>query len=418
MLDRKLREYRSNNAISVCEYICVNCDLGEEGRVARKKRCVTEKSVRQDECTQRTPSDEITKGATALCNNNANNAVENENIIPEILPSQKSPEPSKKNPESRVKKKSQTTVKKKTAKNSKDKESNEKNTAVDEALVDVHLIPNQFDIILLVDTQETSAGKTKPQHDATLVELSELGVLFEVRHLKVGDFAWIARCRLTNKELVLPYIAERKRIDDLSASIRDGRFHEQKFRLKQSGIDNLIYIVESYDRNTRLTIPHSSLMQAAVNSLVQEKFNVKYTRSHKDSMFYLSSLTRILIKVFKEKTLIGSKKEHIAPMNILRDTISLMEFNEFNKAASKQKTFKVNQMFVRQLLQLNGISVEKALAIVERYPTPKVLVNALNNVESNGELLLASIQFGNKKRLIGPSISKTIYQLYTQKDFN
>jgi len=60
------------------------------------------------------------------------------------------------------------------------------------------------------------------------VELTQLGTLFEVRRLKVGDFAWIARCRKTNDELILPYIIERKRMDDLSASIVDGRFHEQK----------------------------------------------------------------------------------------------------------------------------------------------------------------------------------------------
>lgn len=75
------------------------------------------------------------------------------------------------------------------------------------------------------------SGKTKPQHDATLVELTQLGVLFEVRRLNVGDFMWIARCRKTNVELVIPYIIERKRMDDLSASIIDGRFHEQKVLL-------------------------------------------------------------------------------------------------------------------------------------------------------------------------------------------
>jgi len=60
------------------------------------------------------------------------------------------------------------------------------------------------------------------------MELTQLGVLFEVRRLKVGDFTWIARSRKTNDELVLSYVIERKRMDDLSASIVDGRFHEQK----------------------------------------------------------------------------------------------------------------------------------------------------------------------------------------------
>lgn len=55
---------------------------------------------------------------------------------------------------------------------------------------------------------------------------------FEVRRLSVGDFLWICRDE-SNKdnELVLPYIVERKRMDDLASSIKDGRFHEQKVSL-------------------------------------------------------------------------------------------------------------------------------------------------------------------------------------------
>lgn len=75
-------------------------------------------------------------------------------------------------------------------------------------------------------------------------------------------------------------------------------------------------------------------------------------------------------------------------------------------------------MFVRQLLQLKGMSIDKALAIVEHYPTPRLLVEAFQKTDCNGELLLATIEFGDKKRLIGSVISKTIYQLYMKKDLN
>jgi ERCC4-type nuclease len=66
--------------------------------------------------------------------------------------------------------------------------------------------------------------------DATVAELSALGTLFELRHLKVSDFVWVCRERETGRELVLPYIVERKRMDDLAKSIQDGRFHEQKVK--------------------------------------------------------------------------------------------------------------------------------------------------------------------------------------------
>lgn len=59
-------------------------------------------------------------------------------------------------------------------------------------------------------------------------KLERLKTRFSVQHLNVSDFAWIARCRKTQKELTLPFAVERKRIDDLSGSIKDGRYHEQK----------------------------------------------------------------------------------------------------------------------------------------------------------------------------------------------
>lgn len=81
------------------------------------------------------------------------------------------------------------------------------------------------------------------------------------------------------------------------------------------------------------------------------------------------------------------------------------------------QTFKVNEMFIRQLLQLKGMSVEKAMAIVEHYNTPKVLIGSFQSCGSNGEQLLANIQTGNKKRRLGHAISNAIYQLYTANEF-
>lgn len=72
-----------------------------------------------------------------------------------------------------------------------------------------------------------------------------------------------------------------------------------QFRLKQSGIENLMYVVENIDKNSRFSIPLPSLVQASVNCLVQDGFTVKYTKSHKDSMSHLSYITKILIKIYK-----------------------------------------------------------------------------------------------------------------------
>lgn len=154
-----------------------------------------------------------------------------------------------------------------------------------------------FTIILLVDTQET-VGKAKRNLDATVQMLTEKKLKFEVRRLSVGDFLWICRDK-ENREVLLPYIVERKRMDDLAGSIKDGRFHEQKFRLKDSGVQNVIYLIESKGSNQFLGLPISNLLQAGTNTQVHNDFSVKFTDSHADSILYLWVLTNILIETYK-----------------------------------------------------------------------------------------------------------------------
>lgn len=133
--------------------------------------------------------------------------------------------------------------------------------------------------------------------DEILCRLRKMAVKFDIRSLKIGDFAFVSREKSTGKELVLPYIIERKRIDDFGSSIKDGRFHEQKFRLKQSGIQNLIYLIEIFN-TTHTGLPMTTLYQAAVNTLVQDKFSVKFTYDVSGTAKYLASLYSILSNIY------------------------------------------------------------------------------------------------------------------------
>nr|CAD7395132.1 unnamed protein product [Timema poppensis] len=271
--------------------------------------------------------------------------------------------------------------------------------------------PGSFEVILLVDTQETSGSSKGLQNDPTFSELTNFQIKFEVRHLKVGDFVWVCRNHDTNMEIVLPYIIERKRMDDLSKSIKDGRFHEQKFRLKQCGVQNLIYLVESHGNNQHTGLPLATLQQAIVNTQVVDGFMVKQTSNHRESMSYLATLTRLLSNSFNDKTLVSCLKQDIPPFNITDDLVSLITFTEFSKLSGKTRNYKVKEMFVKHLLQLRGLSVEKALAIVEKYDTPQTLLQAYE--KGDGEKLLAGISHGSLNRLLGPVISKAVHQLYT-----
>lgn len=41
---------------------------------------------------------------------------------------------------------------------------------------------------------------------------------------------------------ILDYVVERKKADDLISSMHDGRYKEQKFRLKNSGFKTIYYL--------------------------------------------------------------------------------------------------------------------------------------------------------------------------------
>lgn len=258
-------------------------------------------------------------------------------------------------------------------------------------------LPGSFKIILVVDTQEVF-------DERAIQFLEKNGILVEVRKLCVGDYIWICQ-NCQGEELVLPYIIERKRLDDFAKSISDGRFHEQKFRLKRCGLEQCIYLIEKHSRHG---LPLNTLHQAAVNTQVHDKFFVKFTDDLKDSLNYLGTLTGCLIKLYSTKILISSDRSSLPKDD---SCAYLMTYRNFNENSVKIRNFTISEMFVRHLVQLHGLSVEKASAIIEKYPTPHSLMEAYKY--GGDENLLTLITVGKSGRKIGPVISKTLHKMYT-----
>ncbi|XP_050348624.1 crossover junction endonuclease MUS81 [Nymphalis io] len=284
-----------------------------------------------------------------------------------------------------------------------------KNNMLDEQIADLEqqlivMDAGTFNIILLIDKNETSGLSKK--NDPTVAEFNKFPDLkHEYRSLKVGDFTWVARHKTSNQELVLPYVVERKRMDDLGASIKDGRFHEQKFRLRKCGLKHVIYMVESYGKNKYVGLPVQTLMQGLANTRVQDNFKVHVTESLTHSARFLAMMTLRLTFEFKDKRLKGHNKESYNDI--------LMTFEFFNKSSIKNKPLSVTDTFIKLLLQIKGVSVEKALAITNVYKTPISLIKAYKLcTEKEGEILLANLKCGVTTRNVGPSVSKTVYQLF------
>lgn len=94
-----------------------------------------------------------------------------------------------------------------------------------------------------------------------------------------------------------------------------------------------------------------------------------------------------------------------------------MTFDYFNKSSAKNKPLTVTETFIKLLLQLKGVSVEKALAITRKYPTPRSLIKAYLKCEGNeGESLLTYLKYSDLSPNVGPVISKAIYNVFSSLD--
>lgn len=99
------------------------------------------------------------------------------------------------------------------------------NFNIDEALI---FPAGSYEVILILDTREV---ESRDRRDRISEKLADKGVAVETRALRLGDVCWIARRHDglggEEDECVLDYVLERKRLDDLVSSLRDGRYTEQ-----------------------------------------------------------------------------------------------------------------------------------------------------------------------------------------------
>lgn len=119
----------------------------------------------------------------------------------------------------------------------------EQDEDVEEACLNERLVylPGTYEIVLIIDSREQYSGVTLENKKTKLVsDLQSMGTNCEMRTLPVGDFAWIVKPNTAKRELVLDFLIERKRTDDLIASIRDQRWNEQKVCFHAFSLPDLI----------------------------------------------------------------------------------------------------------------------------------------------------------------------------------
>ncbi|KAJ5410566.1 uncharacterized protein N7487_004925 [Penicillium crustosum] len=319
--------------------------------------------------------------------------------------------------------------------------------------------PKSFTIQLVLDTREV---RTSTDRDYISGELMKQGITPQVRALEVGDAMWVAKCHdptfLTTHgeegdEVMLDWIVERKRLDDLIGSIKDGRFHEQKFRLRRSGIKNVIYLIEEFavthsDSTSGSAAQYQEMVASAIASTqVLNQYFIKKTKHLDESIRYLARMTLLLRKMYgvEDAPSTGDTDSNInrntAPpspvskiglipgrrlstdsyLTILDNLRSQdpsitygVSFVTFSALTSKSDVLTLRDVYLKMLMCTRGVTGEKALEIQQIWPTPRHLIDAYMALDpKERETMIAtrmSEAVGRKK--VAKDLSKRIAEVW------
>lgn len=239
------------------------------------------------------------------------------------------------------------------------------------------------------------------------------GFHFNIKNLIIGDFIFKEICQKGTQEIDIfhmehtdsqtetqetqetqlddvHYIVERKTVNDLCSSIKDGRFLEQKNRLIDTIDDpsKIIYIIEG-DKNKispMHNIPKSTFDSAVQNLIFKHKYKVIFTDTPEETVENIILLYKKL-----SNNDIESKGTFIKPVK------------KINKLTE--------QVFINMLCAIPGVSIKTAKTISYKYKNMNELIQAYN-VESDYSLkcsLLSDISLCEKRK-IGISLSTRIYK--------
>lgn len=211
-------------------------------------------------------------------------------------------------------------------------------------------------ITIIIDSRETQLISLLQDRD--LDKYAHL-INFEVKQLDIGDIFLCYRDKT--------WIIERKTVADFLASIKDGRYKEQKQRLLASRQD-CMYLIEGDDimctRNERY---QATLTSAYIYTMYRDGLRVVFVKNITDTCtFILTLCTKILDK----------------PEYFMIDNAHTPDYID----CVKIKTTKIDNItpencYLMQLAQIPGISAVIAKNICKLYPTMRDLVLALDAVD-------------------------------------
>jgi ERCC4-type nuclease len=233
-------------------------------------------------------------------------------------------------------------------------------------------------IKLVVDSRESKLITCLKNLIDVNEKLNHVSLINE--NLDIGDII----IRDENDKDIL--IFERKSIDDLIASIKDGRYTEQSFRL--NGLEhvnhNIIYIIEG-----NIGFSNKQLIYSSIFSLNYYKgFSVYRSLSVEETAYILCNMC---LKINKEKN-----KKPYYNNKVADENESEKPEVSYSSVVKKKKNANITQENFGEivLIQIPGISDITAIAIMKEYKTINNLIEKLNENKD----ILNSFTYENEKK--------------------
>ena len=277
-------------------------------------------------------------------------------------------------------------------------------------------------------------------------------IKYEIKQLDIGDILIYV-----NDELFI--VIERKTINDLISSIMDGRYREQKLRLKalmekHNRRLKIIYLIEGkLIGKQKSSMPNSTIWSTMCKLIMRDNFIVFRSKSIKESVNFIKTMSNKAVESYKANDYINSLNnkningDNDNENNTEDDVNNEDSKNLFSQYASSIRIKKKENLtpgicFSRQLAQIPGVSARIALCIMNIYSSmPKLIIayeaigkkdndennshennSDINNSDTNNSEdmddamivrmrkdMLKNIQL-TKSRKLGRKLSETIYE--------
>jgi crossover junction endonuclease MUS81 len=224
----------------------------------------------------------------------------------------------------------------------------------------------------------------------------------------LGHFPDCVSCNLELGDIVIRrgddvlVVFERKTWSDLAASIKDGRYHNQKrFLMAAHDVSKIYYIIEGAgDFNESSTvnvvvngIDKSTLLSCVYNTMIRDNIKVFRTVSLADTVELIKGIWKRMSE--NPDKFVGGTSVVPPSEQIVKAPVSTPE-----------------EYFIRALCQVPGISMKTAQAIAKKYRTMPYFVAMLNGSGAEKLKVLKEITTvsNNTRKRISDKVARALLE--------